>query len=299
MITHIIPRETTVYAPNNSYQPMFGNPILVQTSPLYYFEKPINYGISGYNVFVKHMFWYKWFLEMVTNESEAVSITSDDKPVITEKLTLKMVAREWNLNSFLIKKAWKVRSNRLNQCPVPSLFDKVPEPIIAVNHSELLFNDLHYNWSRVFRSIHSEMLSKRRLEDLNRYMSIRYESVRIGKYIYKQLYISPSLRKSLFGKIFEIVKNEIVSKTAKRTILHVWSLNRIKQILTLANECASTVHREEHNYHLYGKIDYRRYGRKGTAYIIRETEASFTICNKSNRLEEISKTGLNTIKIIC
>ena len=40
----------------------------------------------------------------------------------------------------------------------------------------------------------------------------------------------------------------------------------------------------------------------GTAYIIRETEASLTICNKNNQLEEISKTAIkydqfNLIKI--
>ena len=193
MITNIIPPQRAVYLPNNSYQPIFGDPILIQTSPFYYFEKSISFGVSGYNVFVKHRFWYKWFLDMVVNENEAVSITSDDEPADLHKLTLKIVARDWNLNSYLVKKAWKVRSERLNQRPVPGLFDEVPEPIIAVNHSELLCNDLHDNWCRVFRPIHTAMLSKRRLEDSNYFLTIRYECVRIGKCVYKQLYISPSL----------------------------------------------------------------------------------------------------------
>ena len=148
---------------------------------------------------------------MVVNENEAVSITSDDELANLHKLTLKIVAKDWNLNSYLVKKAWKVRSERLNQRPVPGLFDEVLEPIIAVNHSELLCNDLHDNWSRLFRPIHTAMLSKRRLEDSNRFLTIGYECVRIGKCVYKQLYISPSLRKSLFGKNFKMVKNEIVS----------------------------------------------------------------------------------------
>ena len=95
----------------------------------------------------------------------------------------------------------------------------------------------------------------------------------------------------MFGTHFKLAKEFIVSKTANRIILHVWSQQKIQEILTLANESASKVDREDHVYYLCGKVDIRKHGRSSSAYIIRETEATFTILHRDNELEVISKDG--------
>jgi len=90
-----------------------------------------------------------------------------------------------------------------------------------------------------------------------------------------------------------MVKENIVSKTANRTILHVWPQQRMQQLFTLANECASKDNREKHVYFLCGKIDFRRNGQSSPAYIVRETEATFRIIHKHNEYKEISKDGID------
>ena len=82
---------------------MFGDAFVIQQSSFYYFEKEFSANVSGYNVFFKHKFWYKNFIE--THTTDLVSITLDNDPPPTPKLTLKLVAKEWKLNSYLIVRA--------------------------------------------------------------------------------------------------------------------------------------------------------------------------------------------------
>ena len=164
---------------------MFGDSFAIQQSSFYYFEKEFSSNVSGYNVFVKHKFWYWKFIE--THTTDLVSITLDDDPPPTPKLTLSLVAKEWKLNSHLQVRAWKLRAEQLNSRPVPGLFDEIPEPIVHVDQSKLLRNDLKDNWLRIFLPIQRAMLSKRRLLDSNRLVSIGLERVRIGKCVYQQM----------------------------------------------------------------------------------------------------------------
>ena len=135
--------QQSLYHPNNTYQPMFGDALLIQQSPFYYFEKEFRPSVSSYNVFIKHKFWYKKFIE--THTSDLISITSDDDPPPNPKLTIKTIAREWKLSSYLIVRAWKVRAELLNARTVPGLFEHIPEPIGHVDRSKLLHNDLKDN----------------------------------------------------------------------------------------------------------------------------------------------------------
>ena len=59
-----------------------------------------------------------------------------------EEMTIARVAREWNLYSERIKRAWKKRSGKINEHPPKGVFVKLLESIERSDTSRLLLCDL-------------------------------------------------------------------------------------------------------------------------------------------------------------
>ena len=73
-------------------------------------------------------------------------------------------------------------------------------------------------------------------------MSFGGEQVMHAKKAYVSFYAIPLLIKALFNVVFSLIPHEIIISQTKRVILlHIFSSERLNQILQLAGECPSSI----------------------------------------------------------
>ena len=99
-----------------------------------------------------------------------------------------------------------------------------------------------------------------------------------AKKAYVTLYVTPLLIEALFGEKYSLVPREaIVYQSKHMIVMHFFSVERLNQILQLAGDCPSSVHKSDKTFQLAGKVEYSENGEDKTGYILHESTTHYQV----------------------
>ena len=135
------------------YQPFFKNALFLRKLSFFFFKlNNQNRRLSGYSLFVIHMYFYVRYLHFMANISSditVISITySDDEsePDYFRSYNMVEVAQWWKLLLNINMKAWKYRENKLNQrLPVGKIISS-RNNISNIDLVHLVYLDVENSW---------------------------------------------------------------------------------------------------------------------------------------------------------
>ena len=82
---------------DENYEPMFDDPIRIQTKAFYYFELIMRTRkCNRFNLYVKHRFFYNQLLENFAQNEDTTIISLDLEAEEAARLTMKKIAADWN-----------------------------------------------------------------------------------------------------------------------------------------------------------------------------------------------------------
>jgi len=110
------------------------------------------------------------------------------------------------------------------------------------------------------------------------------ERLRLGSQSFRKFNLPYLLRLSLFGEEYSnLHDNELVKKTARRIVLHIASMRRVKKLFTVENECGVSFLEINRTLSCCGKVKMKnRNGGNMLGYIIDETKLEFKIQLENN-----------------
>lgn len=168
----------------------------------------------------------------------------------------------------------------LNSRPTIGQFEIPPETITELDPKDLVLENLRHNWLDFSKKIYCGLKSRNDDTESGTIIIFGFERVRLSYSLYVSYYASPSLLKSLFGNHFsQIQPQNIVRRTKRTMIIHLYSATMINNVLTLSCECASKTMKRGYTFQLCGKVDFVDSGSgiEKTGYIINETNTHFQV----------------------
>ena len=139
--------------------------------------------------------------------------------------------KEWKDMNLEKKEAWKHRSSRINNRMSVGEFE-------GFSHvsSSLLHEEYKSEWSRLKDFIRNMMLSIKERKDMQRFVRIGGEKLKVCTQIYRKTIVTPLIRNLIFGNQFEnLVPSELVYQTPNVKCIHLCSADRISRLFTLSN----------------------------------------------------------------
>ena len=245
------------------YVEMLTSPWHIKRTPFYPFEKKSrSRRHNQYTLFVMHLFENIRSLRSLIEESSihTVSISSNEhsEDEVVAAMTLKECGRRWRLTNSITRKAWSYRANGLNKLPPVGYILQIPDMLELFQASELLCMDINSSWKHLITTMHRGMTSRHRLNNCNRFSLVGIERIRRSKMLCVEMYLSWALIFSLLGYNYSAVTENIVMKTTRTTVIHLWTPNDIQRIFNFANENAAKYDDDEYHIELCGKVQFTK-----------------------------------------
>ena len=158
------------------YEPFFDDPWKIRKLQSYYFESTTrSRKLGGFNLFVMHKFFYVRYLrhlEKCRNVS-IISISStdtdDEETAIVPGLTMKEIARQWNLLTHVVQKAWNFQAAKLNKRAAVGKIARLPSNLQKLNVDRLLCMSLQNDWCRFRVALKKYLVCRRRRQFVKRF----------------------------------------------------------------------------------------------------------------------------------
>ena len=135
------------------------------------------------------------------------------------------------------------------------------------------------------------MCSSKKEKESQRFFIIGVERIKRGHKVALQATFTPSLLKVIFGidAGLDSTADVLVKQSRCRYIFHVWSADRINEILSFTNEVASKRKKKGYLFQLCGKVDYNDGENTKSFYVLHESRTHIQMITVSNRIVNIRK----------
>ena len=219
--------------------------------------------------------------EDIDTESVLSFDSTDTPPDIKVWQVMQLAFSHWRKLPVAAIQSWKKRARWLNGMPLAGRFVRVPA---SISHGGTLQTNvcqsLTCDWERTVRILRNSVMRKPKRLLSSKVVFFRKEEVKLLSQTFRSMYMSLLLRRTLFGlKNDRLLKGEMVYQSKKVVIIHFSSLERLKEIFTVAGLCGmeflnvATCHR----HFACGKVSVKRNGRNMVGYVLEESRRLWTV----------------------
>ena len=215
----------------------------------------------------------------INENADAMSIDSTDTAYQKEhQVEFVEVVRcafcQWQLMGPYTKEAWEKRAEKLNSRKLPGWLVSIPKEL---KDSSIVMKLISLEWEllgKVFKEAIERPPSK---ETLEKNLSYRFgkETVQLRSQTYKSFSMTYLLNHYLFGEDYGKVRNAVVYKSKKITVLHFASQKRVNEVFTVEEKSATQFLYERGLFEAIrtcaGKVQIAdKDGKKGVGFILKE-----------------------------
>ena len=245
-----------------------------------------------------------WLPEVIDVDDEDASFGSlDTVEVVRCKDVMKLAGMRWRALSVDKKMAWSDRATEQNNRPrTDGKVVVIPPSLLIPSLMDNLLHSLTKDWQAMVSHFRSAVM--RKPKNGNSLMSYKFGKERIVLYSqpYRKFHLNHLLETTLFGSpsFSSLFPYEIVHRTVGECIIHIASLRRLDQLLTLGG-LSACIHMKKPglNYGCCGRVELmNRRKQKIVGYVLDETNATLRVkvdgTNQHNYIE-IARPVYDTI----
>ena len=230
----------------------------------------------------------------VNDDSSLDSTLTPPGIKIHVSIVMKVAASYWKHSTKEYRAAWSERANQLNVLTLPGSFRTLPKEIFVDGIDSNVRTSLELDWAFVVKKMRA-MITKVPPKHLyNLKYNFGKEKVHLQKQSFGSFQINYFISLCIFGKDFcKLKMDELVYQSKKWTIIHVSSIARAKELLTI--DGLSAVSFEEHNlkYSASAKVHVDFKGQEMAGYVLASSEEGLKVQLTDNHIVRVSTPQWN------
>lgn len=199
---------------------------------------------------------------------------------------MQLACQAWRRLSHDTVESWNGRAVMLNARPLAGRFLAVPEHLVNGDLLEVHVREsLACDWAKMVSILRNAITRAPKREISSKTVCFGGERVRVLSQTYRRHFVNVLLRYALFGKDdIKLGPGEVIYRSKKVTIIHFASLQRLKDVFTLAGLCGVEFHNVLNGNHhaCCGKVSTMLRGRSMVGYIIGEGRAGKWVVQMGN-----------------
>ena len=186
---------------------------------------------------------------MEVGETETIDST-DTQRLPTCHDVSRAAGINWRNMCEYLKKGWKQRAEDLNNRPRnDGHFQFIPTSIIEASVTQCLILSLSKEWLNVVRMFRNCLLGKtNKIVNSQKVFKFGFEKVKLMNQTYRHFILSHLLIVTIFGSspLFSVLKShEIVYRSKKEVVVHLFSFQRVKELLTFGGMNAGSFYKHQ------------------------------------------------------
>ena len=229
---------------------------------------------------------------------EDISVDSTDTP--PEELSYPKVwdvmgiANErWKSLGVVGKTAWDERAAWLNRRPLPGKYSCLPDRFAQPSVENNTIDGIYFDFKQLVREMSVFIIRKPRGGQSQKVVNFGAESVLLGTQKYKRdIYFTYNIRLALFGRgLAQLHDQELISAQKNTTLVHFYSLRRIKEVFTIAGLCCMTHERHSRVHTCCAKVSTRNRATNRTiiGYILDECSTYWQVQLANNTMIQLPR----------
>ena len=216
--------------------------------------------------------------------------TTDDPKIIHASQLMPHAGQAWRDLPDPQKNAWNLRASLLNNRPIPGHLDRLPVEV-QVDGVELnTKNALEIDWKNFCKVMKKSVTKAPPANQAEQHVRIGKKSEQISNKSFHSMYLSYLVRIAIFGKYFErLKKNEIIYQTSLVTVIHIVSLERMKQLFCLGGLSSVLFQNETKTckYSTCAKLHVEIDGQEMNGYAIQGNQRDLTVQLENNQIIQV------------
>lgn len=244
---------------------------------------------TGYHVYLSYYFYtynklsYEEKCEVMIQHNVWHGQAEDDVSIdstLTPRLPMhyevcKAAACNWNSMEITLKEAWKERARVLNDRPATDgRFEEVPRTLTTqIPMKEHILESLSTDWLNLVRLFKQCLLgSSNKIQNSQKVYRFGNERICLRSQCYKSFFFNYLLQVTIFGyPLFStLLLHELVHKTKKQAIIHLFSQRRIGELFNFGGMNAASVKKKGYKHICCAKVNLRINRKNIIGYVVDE-----------------------------
>ena len=244
----------------------------------------------GYHLFLGY--YFSKYRELLPAEKHASFLdddssfdSTDDPPVLHASQVMRHAGQSWRDLPDSQKNAWNLRASLLNNRPIPGHLNRLPLTIRCDGVEQNTKCAIEVDWLHFCKVMKRSVTKSPPRSHAGLYVNFGGVRTPLSNKSYHSMYLSYIVRIAIFGKYYErLKKNEIIYQTSLVTVIHIASLERMKNLFCLGGLSSVLFCDKERTmeHSTCGKLYLEINGREMNGYIIKSNQRNLTVQLENN-----------------
>ena len=198
---------------------------------------------------------------------------------------IKIANRKWKFTPYNIQCAWEERTALLKNRPIPGKYKALPPEVLDPSVNLNMITGLYLDWKQFSQTRAPCIVRKPCSGILLKSDKIGHKQVILRTQKYKKTYVNYNVQLGLFGCRFnKLNPTEVIQRHKQSTVLHFFSLLRLREVFTLSGLCSIDHNRGNRVHTCCAKVSahHKVTGKLTTSFIIDETKSHLCLHMSNN-----------------
>ena len=195
------------------------------------------------------------FLPNFPDNDSIDSILTPPLRALHVSIKMKAAAKMWKSLVGDQQHAWCLRANQLNMRNLPGVFKKIPQVLSEDGMDYNIRLSLQSDWAFLVKKLKRMIVCPQQKHLTGMSITFGKERVPLHSQSFGSFQLNYLIGLCIFGKDFnKIKKSELVYQSKRVTIIHISSIDRVRELLTVSGLCGVSFDEQNHTFSACAKV---------------------------------------------